>query len=120
VCYDGSLIVFQFCGAVWLWVLLTGSGDKFCGPLPALLQGVVYHWLAVSLPTFPALFTDSSAEISSLLLPLSQLYFQQSHLFCCVLDYNSLFIVQFFLGGVILSAQGAVLFYPRDGWGNST
>jgi hypothetical protein len=52
--YDGLLFVFQFCRAVWLWVLLTGSGNEFCDPLPALLQGVAYHLPSVNLPSFPA------------------------------------------------------------------
>jgi hypothetical protein len=53
VCYDGLLFVFQFCRAIWLWVLLTGSGDEFCDPLPALLWGVAYHLLAFHLSSFP-------------------------------------------------------------------
>jgi hypothetical protein len=32
MCYDGSLFVFQFCGAVRFWMLLTGSGDDSCDP----------------------------------------------------------------------------------------
>jgi hypothetical protein len=36
-------------GAVQFWVLLSGSGDQFCGPLPFLLWGVAYHLLALSL-----------------------------------------------------------------------
>jgi hypothetical protein len=53
MCYDGSLFVFQSCGAVWLWVLLTGSGDELCDPLPALLWGVADCLLALALPAFP-------------------------------------------------------------------
>jgi hypothetical protein len=59
VFYDGSLFVFQFCRTVWLWVLLTGSGDDLCDLLPALLQGVAYRPPALLLPVFPV-FTDSS------------------------------------------------------------
>jgi hypothetical protein len=53
VCYDVSLFVFQFFGAVWFWVLLTVSGDEFCNPLPALIQGVAYCQPALGLPAFP-------------------------------------------------------------------
>jgi hypothetical protein len=38
VCCGGLLIVFQFCSAIQLWMLLTDSGDEFCGPLPDLFQ----------------------------------------------------------------------------------
>jgi hypothetical protein len=31
-CCDGLLIVFQFCSVIWLWMLLTGSGDELCRP----------------------------------------------------------------------------------------
>jgi hypothetical protein len=52
-CYDCLLIVFQFWGVVWLWMLLTGSGDKFCGPLPALFQAAAYHPPAIIPSAFP-------------------------------------------------------------------
>jgi hypothetical protein len=35
-CCDDLLIVFQFCSVIWLWMLLTSSGDELCVPLPAL------------------------------------------------------------------------------------
>jgi hypothetical protein len=53
MCYDGSLFVFQFCGAVRFWILLTGLEDDFCDPLTALLQGVVYCLPDVGFPAFP-------------------------------------------------------------------
>jgi hypothetical protein len=53
-CYDGLLIVFQFCSVVWLWMLLTGSGDELCGLLAAVFQAGTYHLLAVSPSAFPA------------------------------------------------------------------
>jgi hypothetical protein len=46
-------LYFLFCGAVWLWVLLTASGDELCDLLPALLWGVTYHLPALCLPGFP-------------------------------------------------------------------
>jgi hypothetical protein len=52
VCYDGLLFIFQFCGAVWLWVLLTSSRNELCDPLPALLWGVAYRLPALCLPVF--------------------------------------------------------------------
>jgi hypothetical protein len=47
------LFDFQFFKAVWLWVLLSGSGDEFCDLLPALLWGVAFCLLALGLPAFP-------------------------------------------------------------------
>jgi hypothetical protein len=40
MCYDTLLFDFQVCRAVHFWVLLTGSGDDLCDPLPALLWGM--------------------------------------------------------------------------------
>jgi hypothetical protein len=54
------LFVFQFCGAVWFWVLLTGSLDELCGLLPALFQAVVITHLLWGLLPFQLLFTESS------------------------------------------------------------
>jgi hypothetical protein len=53
-CCDSLLISFQFCSVIWLWMLLTGSGDELCGPLPALFQVVAYHQPAVGPSVFPA------------------------------------------------------------------
>jgi hypothetical protein len=52
--YDSLLLVFQFCGAVRFRMLLTGSGDELCDPLPALIQRVAYRLPALGLPAFPA------------------------------------------------------------------
>jgi hypothetical protein len=113
-CCDGLLFVFQFCRAVWLWVLLTGSGDKLCGPLPALLQAVAYHLPAVGLPAFPAIcLLKVQVEISSLPIPPSLVLFQCSCPFCCVLVFSLLFIVQFFFFFGWGGAQGAMLVFPR-------
>jgi hypothetical protein len=54
-CCDGLLIIFQFCSVVWLWMLLTGSGDELCGPLPALFQAVAYHPPTISPSAFLAI-----------------------------------------------------------------
>jgi hypothetical protein len=53
-CCDGLLIIFQFCSVILLWMLLTGSGDELCGPLPALFQAVAYLQPAVGPSAFPA------------------------------------------------------------------
>jgi hypothetical protein len=47
VFYYSLLFVFQFCRAVWFWMLLSGSGDDLCDPIPTL--GVAYHLPALSL-----------------------------------------------------------------------
>jgi hypothetical protein len=66
------LFVFQFCRAIWLWVLLTSSGDELLGLIPALFQAVAYHMSAIGPPAFPAFvywkFAWRSAPCSSLLL----------------------------------------------------
>jgi hypothetical protein len=76
---------FKFCSVVSLWMLLTGSGDKVCGPLPALFQAVAYHLPAVSPSVFPAFvywkFTWRSA---SCLSPLIQCFFSNSAPLLCV------------------------------------
>jgi hypothetical protein len=76
-------------------VLLTGSGDEFFY-LPCFGEWLISCLLLVFL-LFQCLFTDSSADISSLPLPLSLLHFQISCPFVVVLDYSLLFIAQFFL-----------------------
>jgi hypothetical protein len=40
-------------------MLLTGSGDELCGPLPALFLAVAYHLPTIGLPAFPAFVFDS-------------------------------------------------------------
>jgi hypothetical protein len=72
VCCDGLLFIFQFCCVVWLCVLLTGSGDELCGPLPALFQTVADHMPALGPSAFPAFVY---MHISSLLLPSSPMCF---------------------------------------------
>jgi hypothetical protein len=102
--------------------LLTGSGDEFCGPLPALLQAVAYQVPTVSLPPFPGIcLLIVQVEISSLVLLPSPLCFQHSHSLCYVLVFSLLFIVQFFFFlQWCQSAQGPMLVYHRGGWGNTT
>jgi hypothetical protein len=83
-------------------VLLTGSGDGLCGPLPALLQAVAYHPPTVHVPAFPAIcLLIVHLEISFLFFPPSLVRFQCTyrHPFHCVLVFSSLFIVQDFFGG---------------------
>jgi hypothetical protein len=69
-CCDGLLIISQFCRAIWLCVLLTGSGDEFCGPLPTLFQAVAYHLPTVSPSSFPAFVYWSSQGDQFLAPPL--------------------------------------------------
>jgi hypothetical protein len=53
MCYAGFLTVFQFCNIIWLWMLLTGSGDELCGSLSALFQAAAYHLPTISPSAFP-------------------------------------------------------------------
>jgi hypothetical protein len=91
VCYAGLLTVFQFCSIVWLYMLLTSSGDELCGPLSALFQAVAYHLPTVSPLSFQSLyckFTQRSATCSS---PFSSVLRAP-----CMFLFSSLFIIQFF------------------------
>jgi hypothetical protein len=45
-------VVFQFCGTVWLWVLLTGSEYELCDLLPALLRGAAFCSHTFGFPAF--------------------------------------------------------------------
>jgi hypothetical protein len=118
-CCDGLLFVFQFCGAIWLWILLTSSGDELCGSLAALLQAVAYHLPTLGLSAFQPLFAESK-NWKETLAPCSPLPF------CCALSVFLppllcvsfqfivyCFFVFFFLARGDQSAQGAMLVYPR-------
>jgi hypothetical protein len=87
---------FHFCRAVHFWMLLCGPGDHLCDPLPALLQGVVYHPpalspcclsclfftenLVLSLTPCPPLFSSAGSECHPPPL-LSVLYYSSLHIF---------------------------------------
>jgi hypothetical protein len=70
-CCDGLLIVFQFCNVIWLWMLLTDSGDELCGLLATCcissssLSPACYQPFCLS----SHLFTESS-HWDQLLAPL--------------------------------------------------
>jgi hypothetical protein len=75
VYYAGLLSVFQFCGAVWLWVLLLAQKMIFViHYLSCFREWLITYSLSAFLP-FQHLFTDSSAEISSCLSPFLQCTF---------------------------------------------
>jgi hypothetical protein len=97
---DGLLIVFQFCSVIWLWMLLTDSGDELCGPLPALFQEAPYHRPAVGPSAFLAFiywkFMWRSAPYSS---PPLLVNFQCFCPLCCVLVFSSFLIQYFFYEG---------------------
>jgi hypothetical protein len=116
VCYAGCLTVFQLCNIVWLWMLLTGSGNEFCRLLSALYQAVAYYPPTASPSAFPGFvywkFPWRSAPCT---FPL--LWWAQSTLppLPHVL-FSSLFITQvfvwLFLWGRDQSAQGLCWFIP--------
>jgi hypothetical protein len=121
VCCDDLLIVFQFCSVIWLCLLLTGSGDELCGLLPALFQAVAYHLPVVGLLPFQHLFTENSCRDLLLALLAFSSALTAPRPLRCVLVFSSLFILLFCFvlqgrGGQ--SAQGAMLVYPRGGWGD--
>jgi hypothetical protein len=99
--------------AHWLrrWALWTAT---------ALFQAVAYHPTAIGPPAFPAfVYWKFSWRSSPCPSPFSGALTAPRPL-CCVLVFSSLFIVQFFfcrVGGQF--ARGAMLVYPRGGWGNT-
>jgi hypothetical protein len=42
-------VCFSVFGAIWFWMLLSGSGDELCDPIPFLLQGMAYCLPTLSL-----------------------------------------------------------------------
>jgi hypothetical protein len=111
VCCDGLLIIFQFCSIIWLWVLLTGSGDELCGHyLPFFRQRLITHLLLALLP-FQPLFTESLGKDQLLAPPLFSGALSVTLPFCCVLVFSNLFIVQFALLCFVLFCRGVTL--PR-------
>jgi hypothetical protein len=116
VCYDSSLFVFQFCEAVWLWMLLTDSGDELCDLLPALLWGMGYHPPTLHLRPFQFfLLLIVPAEISSLSSPFLQCTFSLPTSSAVVLDYSSVHCLLLFslFGGGISLPRG----YAGFSWG---
>jgi hypothetical protein len=126
VCCDGLLIIFQFFSVVWLWILLTESGDELCGLLPALFQTEAYHLPTVGPSAFPAfVYWKFMWRSASCPCPFSSVL-RAPHPLCWVFLFSSLFIVQgffvfvlFFCRGGSQSAQGAMLVYFRCGWENT-
>jgi hypothetical protein len=98
-CCDSFLFVFQVCRAIWLWVLLTGSGDELFWTATWPISGSVLSPACCQPPAFPAFVYWILVEISSLLLPPSLVHFQSSCPLCCVLVSSSLNIVQVFFVG---------------------
>jgi hypothetical protein len=101
--------VCQFCRALWLWVLLTGSGDEFWGLY------LLYFRQSVFLPFQPFVAPPPFSSVLSA--------FQHSRPLCCVLVFSSLFIAHvFFCGGFSLprrlcrSVLGVAGGIPHDTW----
>jgi hypothetical protein len=108
VCYDGSFFVFQFCWAVDFGCCSMPQMSSVIHYLPCFGEWLIAHLLLVFLSRLvpcPSPFLKCTFNIP----PPSAV----------VLDYSLLFVVQFF-GVCVLVCPGAVLFYPRSGWGNST
>jgi hypothetical protein len=82
----------------------------------ALFLAAVYHPPAVGPSSFQPLFTERSCRDQLLASPPFSGVLSSTLPLCCVsfqfLIYCSVF---FFVGGVV--AQGAMLVYPRGGWG---
>jgi hypothetical protein len=125
-CCDGQLIVFKFCSVVWLWMLLTGSGDEFCGPLSALFHAADYHLPAVSPSAFLVFVYWKFLWRSAPCSPPFSGALTALPLLCCVLVFSFLFMFSFLLHFILFfcrargqSAQGAMLVYSRGYWGNT-
>jgi hypothetical protein len=94
--------------------------------LPYFRQQLTTGLLLALLP-FQPLFTECSHRDQLLASPPFSSVLSASHPLCCAFVFSSLFIVQFFVlfcfvfaGQAVSSAQGAILAYPRGGWGNTT
>jgi hypothetical protein len=88
--------------------------------LPYFRQQLITCLLLALLPFHP-LFTESLRGDHLLAPPSFSGALPTPWPLCCVLVFSLLFIVQFFCFVLFLqgvqSAQGAMLVYPRDGWG---
>jgi hypothetical protein len=112
-CGDGLLIIFQFCSIVWLWMLLTGSGDELCGLLPALFQAVAYHLPAVDPSAFPAfVYWKFSWRSAPCPFPLLWCTFSNSTPLLCV-SFQFLIVLFFFVGASVCLGGYAGL---SQGW----
>jgi hypothetical protein len=88
--------------------------------LPYFRQWLITHLLSRPLP-FQPLFTESLHEDQLLTPPPFSGVLTAPCPLCCVFLFSSLFIIQFFFTEQRRgqSAQGAMLIYPRGGWGNT-
>jgi hypothetical protein len=73
----------------------------------------VDHFLLLALLPFQCLLTESLHGDQLLATPLFSGVISVSSPLCCVQFF-------FFFAGDGQSAQGAMLIYPRDGWGNTS
>jgi hypothetical protein len=89
--------------------------------LPYFRKRLVTSLLSALLP-FQPLFSESLQGDQLLAPPPFSGALTIPHPLCCVLVFSSLFIVVLFCfvyGAEGQSAQGAMLVYPRGGWGNT-
>jgi hypothetical protein len=105
-------------------MLLNGSGDEFCGPLPALFQAAAHHLCVVGPSAFPALFSEISQGDQLHGLPYFSGVLSATLSFCCVLVFGSclflfFYFLFFLLGQGDQSAQWTMMVYHRGGWGNT-
>jgi hypothetical protein len=102
-------------------MLLTGW-DDLCGPLPALFQAAAYHPPAVSPSAFSAFvywkFLWRSAPCPSPLLLC--IFSNSTHLLCVTFQFLVFCSLFFPWKGRRSVCPGAMLVYPRGGWGNTT
>jgi hypothetical protein len=107
-CCDGLLIVFQLLVLFDFGCCSLAQEISFVGRYLPYFRQLITHLLLALLP-FQPLFTESSQEISSLLLPPSPVHVRHSHppLLCASFQF------------LVYSAQGAMLVYPRGGCGNT-
>jgi hypothetical protein len=106
--------VFQFCGAVHFWMLLSDLGDKLCDPLPAFLWGGAHHSPTLSLHCLSCVYFLLVWDLVYLLAPTpfscAVSAFHWSPLLS-VFDYSLLFVIQFCCGG----DESALVYVPWGG-----
>jgi hypothetical protein len=95
-----SLTVFQFCGAVWFWMLVSGSGDPL---LPCFREWLITHSLSAFADILVFIYWWFGAEFSSLPHPFLWCRFSIPPApSISMLDYSSIFVIHFCGRGISL------------------
>jgi hypothetical protein len=96
-----------------IWMLLTGSGDELCGPLPALFQAAAYHLPAVGPSAFPVFIYWNFMRRSAPCLPASPMcLLHPTSSVVCSFSVPCLLFSFFFCGVGVSLPSGLCWFIP--------